>query len=55
MISLIAWYRRGSGGVLLPGVPHRYAADYAWRGSCWCGQPADTPVHHGTTGTGEAS
>ena len=37
--------RRPHGRVLLAGVPHRYAPESCWPGSCWCPEPEGHPVH----------
>jgi hypothetical protein len=35
----------GGGRVLLPGSPHRYAVEYPWAGSCWCGKAKADEIH----------
>lgn len=38
------------GRVLLRDMPHRYAEERFWPGSCWCGRKSRHPVHQGAGG-----
>jgi hypothetical protein len=37
-------------GRLEPDMPHRYAPDWQWPTSCWCGQDAGAKTHQSRIG-----